>query len=135
MGAPLPGATTAFKPKAAPTAGVKPQQVGNVKFPGKVNTKISHLLPPVSEMGGGMKVSGASNVMIGSALAALAGRLAMMIPGVSAFLAANPTARDATIGAAVAIAVDKLNEPDEPNDGAMYMPRPSDPAQHGWKLQ
>jgi len=120
MGLPLPGAHTAFKPKPAPATGIKAQQVGNVKFPGK----IAELLPPV-------KLSGFSNAMIGAALAALAGRIANLVPGLSS----AGLARDASIGAAVTIALDKMVTTEaEQNEANIYNARPSSPVENHWRL-
>ena len=116
MATPIPGAHTAFKPKAAPAAGIKPQQVGNVKFPGKVKT-------------GGVS----TNLAIGAAMAAVAGRIMHLLPGLGSFFASHPSARDATIGATVALALSQGDKQDEPSKHDVYMPRP--PVENPeWKL-
>jgi hypothetical protein len=125
----LPGAPAAFKAKPAAAVGVKPQQVGGVKFPGKIDTsKIGRMLPrlPIT------KQAAIGNAALGAMFAALFGRVSAAIPGVRDFLAANPHLRDAALGAAVAEALSRHNEPEEGRD--VYTQRPDAPA-NGWKLQ
>lgn len=123
-----PGAQSAFKAKPMPASGIKAQQVGGVKFPGKINTsKVAALLPALPMT----KHAAIGNAALGAVFAALFGRVSAAIPGVANFLAANPTLRDAALGAAVVEAVHRSQA--EEHDGPdQYVQRPSLP--NGWGL-
>ena len=124
-----PGATTAFKPKAAPTpaGGVKPQQIGGVKFPGKISMKIA--MPNIA-------ASALANPALGAVLGLLFGRAATSVPGLRDILS-NPMLRDAALGAAIAQTLKSVSDGGEgPEQGPnLYAPRPADPGPRGWNLQ
>jgi len=124
-----PGATSAFKPKAAPTppGGVKPQQVGGVKFPGKISMKIA--MPNIA-------AGALANPALGAVLGLLFGRAATSVPGLRDLLS-NPMLRDAALGAAIAQTLKSVNEgPAEEEQGPdLYNPRAADPGPRGWNLQ
>ncbi len=127
-----PGAVTAFKPQAAPAANIKPQQIGGVKFPGKINpSKIgSASIVPIKLAAPNLPLH---NPALGAMLGLLFGRIASNVPGVSSMLS-NPLVRDAAIGAAIAQTLKKLEEEsvDGPNPFDTSL---ADPRQHGWNLQ
>lgn len=120
-----PGATEAFKPKAAPAPSIKPQQVGGLKFPGKINTKMA--MPE-------LPATAPSNPALGAMLGLLFGRVVTHVPGVSSLLS-NPMLRDAAIGAAIVQAMSLLKQQNENPAAEIYNPRPDDPARNGWNLQ
>lgn len=128
-----PGAHTAFKagPKAQAASGpsIKPQQVGGIKFPGKINTKMASPILPA------LPATAPSNPALGAMLGLLFGRVVTHIPGIRNMLS-NPALRDAAIGAAIVQAMSYM-EQQKSNDPAadIYSPRPADPAQNGWNLQ
>lgn len=129
-----PGAHTAFRagPKALPVAGpsIKAQQVGGVKFPGKINTKMASPALP------SLPATAPSNPALGAMLGLLFGRVVTHIPGIRNMLS-NPSLRDAAIGAAIVQAMSYMEQQQRTNDPAadIYNPRPADPAQNGWNLQ
>lgn len=121
-----PGAAGAFKPKPASTVpgSVKPQQVGGVKFPGKIKVATPNLTP-----------SALMNPALGAVLGLLFGRAAIHVP-VLRDLLSNPMLRDAAMGAAIAQTLKSVNAESEPDPGAdMYQPRAADPRPKGWNLQ
>lgn len=127
-----PGASSAFKPEAAPTpaGGVKPQQVGGVKFPGKISMKIA--MPNIA-------ASALANPALGAVLGLLFGRAASNVPGLRDLLS-NPVLRDAALGAAIAQTLKSVNEAPSQGNGReegpdIYNPRPADPGPRGWNLQ
>jgi hypothetical protein len=120
-----PGADKAFKPTAAPAAGIKPQQVGGLKFPGKINTKMAMPTLPATAP---------SNPALGAMLGLLFGRVVTHVPGVNKLLT-NPMLRDAAIGAAIVQAMSLLKQQNTDPAAEIYNPRPDDPAQNGWNLQ
>lgn len=122
---PTPGAATAFKAKPAPATGIKPQQIGGVKFPGKIDpSKIGSAAPQ-------LKISALGNPALGAMFGLLFGRVANAVPGLRNMLS-NPALRDAAIGAAIGTMLDEQHEQQSPNP---YNPRPSPPQAHGWNLQ
>lgn len=123
------GAVTAFKPQPAKAVGVKPTQVGGTKFPGKIDPNLSAKV--------GFKLAAPTlpitNPMLGAAFGLLFGRAANISPQIRDALS-NPAIRDATIGAAVATALEEIMDRKDPDAPPVFNPRPA-PPQNGWNLQ